>query len=247
MLNTFISLSIVREVMILSWKQSKSGDSMIIERKVTIFLLLLTLTTLLMQPMIGIAGLSMGKIPNITPAQNRLIVYRAINTSELYANEETYLILSISNPTTWILENISFGMIIPQNVKVIHAMNENDSKLVQSSLRETLRGTNISVKIAQIGMNSTFHYWVKIMFKDKGSYTFDAFKIYFIRVKGEIREEASITCPALVVDVKGIEYKKPPEGSITADPYLLIILVIMPLGVAMSAHKIVAGEKEEKV
>ncbi|MHA1616056.1 MAG: hypothetical protein ACTSX9_01965 [Candidatus Njordarchaeales archaeon] len=174
--------------------------------------------------------------------ESQIISYRVFNSSEIYVNMPVYLILVIHNPTTWILYNVTFWMLIPQNVKVL--ATRNDSSVVFSSIKIVREGTNVTSRIEKVDMNRTFYYWILLEFTEEGEYAFDSFRITFERVKGELKEKSSIVCPALTVSVSGRRYTQPPEGSIEAWELLLAVLVFLPLGFALTAHKIIPRKEK---
>ncbi len=173
----------------------------------------------------------------ITEEETSILAYRVFNASKIYAKEPVYLFLIIHNPTTWTLVNISFGMVIPRDVLILSIRN--DSPLVFSSIRSVREGTNVTVSISYIGANTTFRFWVLIEFRKEKEYTFDAFTIYLTRVKGELIEKTSISCPSLTIDVTRRKLVTPPEGEIDMLWILFIALVIVPIGVALNAHRLI--------
>lgn len=177
----------------------------------------------------------------LAPVQEEIIAIRIINTTTIHVGDVVNLSTVISNPTTWTLINISFFLILPSDIIIISSFNE--SPIVETKLHETEEGYNISAKISTIERHQVFAHWLIIKFKKDGIYEIPDSTITFRMKKGELIEEGTINCPAIMLKVQREIKRAPPEGKTDALFLIILTTILAPLGILAVADKIAAKEK----
>ena len=163
---------------------------------------------------------------------------RIVNTTRVYIKQRINITTLISNPTTWILKNLSFSFTLPLETKIIAVLNGTDDVKISSKIIEEEEYFTVKVNISMIPIHSVFAYWVIVSFNKTGEYKIGSSEITFVKQKGELEEEDTISCPEITIRVYEKQKPIPPEGEMDFSYGIIFFTIILPLIIMSIAHKI---------
>lgn len=161
---------------------------------------------------------------------------RVVNSSSIHVLDPVNITTIIENPTTWTLKNISFSVTIPKDVKIISALNDSNTNTTIIAEEDSYI---IKVNISTIKMSTSYIHWIIIKFTKEGEKEIGESTIKMAKQKGELIEEDTIICPAISLTVLKSQ-KVPQEGTRDMSMFLIVVLIILPLGLMAISHKIAA-------
>lgn len=161
---------------------------------------------------------------------------RVVNSSSIHVLDPVNITTIIENPTTWTLKNISFSVTIPKDVKIISTLNDSNTNTTIIAEEDSYI---IKVNISAIKMSTSYIHWIIIKFTKEGEKEIGESTIKMTKQKGELIEEDTIICPAISLTVLKSQ-KVPQEGTRDITMFLIVVLIILPLGLMAVSHKIAA-------